>query len=112
MNSFDLAVKAVMGVSEVAKFESVLKIWDAHYVRVLSPIFAQNFCITPEKRVVRAGEPLHRVSRRVFHMEAALLQQYWEPSNLPKCLYYSKGISLSQFIEFVPFCRKTGYGGF
>ncbi len=98
-----------MEVYEVTKLESVLKIWVAHFLGALGTNSAQNFGITQEQRVVRAWEPFHHVSRRILHMEAALLRKFCDPRNSQNAL--TKGNFLGQFYEIVRFCGKSGYGG-
>ncbi len=63
LNLFDLAEKAVMRFLGVAEFESVLKFCVVPFLGPLVPIFAQNFNVTHEKRVVRGQGPINRVSR-------------------------------------------------
>ncbi len=70
LKSFDLTEKVVTEVYVVAELESFLKIWVAHFLWPLGTIFAQNFGITPEQRVVRSRGPFHAVCRRVLHSEA------------------------------------------
>ncbi len=90
MKSFDFAEKAATEVYGVAELESVLKILVAHVLGPLGTIFAPNFGITPEQRVIMGREPYHLVSRRILHMEAALLRKFWGPRNSLKFPYFSK----------------------
>ncbi len=51
------------GFFEVLEFESILKFELASFLVPLSPIFPQNFNITPGPFVVQARQCLHSVSR-------------------------------------------------
>ncbi len=66
------------GVLGVAEHESVHKIWVVSFLDVLGPIFARNFGITLRRWVVRTWQRLYRVSRRILHLDAALLRQFWK----------------------------------
>ncbi len=101
-----------MGVFVVADFGFVLKINMAPFLVPPGALSAQNSGITQERLVVRVRRRLHRVIRKILHTDAALLQKFLKVPNSQKCLYYSKGIFLGQFMKFVRFCGNSGYFGF
>ncbi len=87
-----------MGVFEVAKHESVLKIWVAPFLWPLGPILARI------QNTWSYGLDDLSIGCQHLHMEAALKREFLEPRNPPKSPYYSKAIFLGQFIEVVRFC--------
>ncbi len=89
-----------MGVFVVAEFESVLQILGTPFLIALGPIFARKLGLTRERWELRTRG---RVSRRILHQDEAFLRVFWNLPNSPKCNYYSKGILLAHFIEFVLF---------
>ncbi len=110
-NSFDLKETEVMGVFEVAEFESALKIEVTPFFGASGPIFARNLGITQEQGVVRARWYLRRVSCRVLHKDRALLRKFWKRLNLPKCPYCVRAFSRSVYL-FRSIWRKRRLGVF
>ncbi len=75
-NSFEFEERAVMWAFGVTKFESVLKKIVSPFLVALGPILARNFCITPERGVVRTRRRLHLVSCRILRMDAAHFRKF------------------------------------
>ncbi len=71
-NLLDFEETGVRGILSVAEVEYGLKIEEAPVLGALGPIFGRNFGISRERWVVQARGQLHRVSRRILHMDAAL----------------------------------------
>ncbi len=75
-NLLDFVETGVTGVLVVAEFRSCLEIWVAPFLGSLALIFARNFYKTREQLVPRALGRLHRVSRRILHMDAHFCKNF------------------------------------
>ncbi len=87
--SFALTDTSVIGVFEVHELESGDKIKLAQF-----PVSLRR---------------LHRFSPPILHMEREHLRKFSNRPNLGKYPYYSNGIFLGQYIEFVRFAGNIGY---
>ncbi len=111
-NSFDLQETWVIRVFEVHGLHSGVKGYVASFSVSLAPIFGGKLGISRGRMVAWARGCFHRFSRPILRKESAHLRKFSSRPNLEKCPYYSNGIFLGQFMEFVRFAGNFGYRGF
>ncbi len=109
-NLLDFIESAVIVDLGLAEFESDIKIRVEPFLDGLGQIFARNFYIARKRMVRRAPGRLHRVSRRILHIYAALLQKFSKCPNPRNAL--TNCIFCGRFIEFGGFCGNRCYWGF